>query len=65
MIDPEELKLFTEECILLRKAIREGQKLSHLDYRILRSHVSMLLSDLENNYSPPKSFNEKPRHPKS
>lgn len=65
MIDPEELKLFTEECNLLRKAIREGQKLSRLDYRILRSHISMLLSDLENNYGTSTPPRERPKHSKS
>jgi hypothetical protein len=65
MIDPEELKRFTEECILLRKAIQEGQRPTLLDYRILRSHISMLLSDLENNYGIPYSSYERPEHPKS
>ena len=50
MIDRDKLKTFTEECILLRRAVQEGRKLSPLDERIVKSHLSMLLSDLDKNY---------------
>lgn len=54
MIEPEELKRFTDECILLRKIIQEGNKLSPLDHLILKSHLSMLLWDLEKHYGTPE-----------
>ena len=48
MIPAEQLQRFSRECLLLRKALQEGQGLPDVDYRILKSHITMLLTDLEN-----------------
>jgi hypothetical protein len=52
MIPAEQLQRFSRECLLLRKALQDGTVLTELDYRILRSNISMLLSDLERHKQP-------------
>jgi hypothetical protein len=64
MIDPEEIQRFTDECVLLRKIIQQGHKLAPLDHLILKSHLSMLLWDLEKNYGTPEPPEKTPARPK-
>lgn len=63
MIPAEQLQRFSRECLLLRKALQDGTALTELDYRILRSNISMLLSDLEKHKRPdeppPKATSQK------
>jgi hypothetical protein len=38
---------FGNECRRLRDSLEEGDRISELDYRILRSNIVLLLADLE------------------
>lgn len=43
----EQLKRFSNECLLMRKALQDGQMMPESDYQILRSGVLLLLAELE------------------
>ena len=47
MISADQLQRFSRECLLLRKSLEETDCLPEIDYRILRSHMHMLIAELE------------------
>lgn len=47
MIAADQLQRFSRECLLLRKSLEETECLAEIDYRILRSHMHMLIAELE------------------
>jgi len=47
MLTVELLKEFSDECLKLRRALYNGLPFNELDALFVRSHVQLLLSDIE------------------
>lgn len=47
MLTLELLKQFSEECLKLRRALYNGLPFNEMDALFVRSHVQLLLSDIE------------------
>ena len=47
MLTADLLQRFSRECLLLRQALAEDNRLPEMDYRILKSNINLLLAQLE------------------